>query len=42
LNLLFKFEVGFYQTEQPKASIGWWSPRLPYYYDVTSELWSHI
>jgi len=38
--LLFKFEVEFYQAEQPSASIGRWFPTFRYDYDVTSELWS--
>jgi len=41
LYLLLKFEIEFYQTEQPPASISRWSPALRYDYDVRSELWSH-
>jgi len=39
--LLFKFEIEFYQTEQPTASISRWFPTLRYYYDVTLELCYH-
>jgi len=39
--LLFIFDVDFHQTEKPTARIGRLSQTLRYYYDVTSELWSH-
>jgi len=32
LNIVFVIE--FHQTEQPTASIGWWSPTL--------QLWRHV